>query len=245
MSAGRVSEVRVRTPEGVLFAFPLAGPATRFLARFIDGLIIYAAAMAAQFLFVFFSWISTDVATAAFLVAFFVFSTGYGVVMEWRWRGQTIGKRCLRLRVMDENGLPLTFSQVLLRNLLRLVDSPLPMFHLIGGAVMLANRRAQRLGDIAAGTIVIRQPRLREPDFGELFAGRYNSLRELPHLAARLRQLVPPELAAAAVGALLRREELEPTARVVLFADLAAGFRRLVSYPPEIVAGMPDVAYVR
>lgn len=244
MSLGRVNEVRVRTPEGVVFAFPLAGPATRFLAWLIDCLIVYGAAIAAQFLFLFFAVVAPDLATAVFVVAFFVFSIGYGVIMEWRWRGQTLGKRFLRLRVMDERGLPLTVSQVFLRNLLRAIDS-LPLFYLVGGVAMLANARAQRLGDIAAGTIVVRQRRLREPDFGELFAGRYNSLRELPHLAARLRQQVPPELAATALGALLRRDQLEPAARVELFGELAAGLRRLVAYPPEILAGMPDEAYVR
>ncbi len=243
-TTSRVNEVRVRTPEGVVFAFQLAGPATRFLAWLIDVMIIYIAAIVAQLLFIWLAFISPDWAQAFFMIVFFVLAIGYGVIFEWRWRGQTIGKKMLRLRVMDEGGLPLSASQVLLRNLLRAIDS-LPLFYLVGGVAMLASARAQRLGDLAAGTIVVRQRRVREPDFGELFAGRYNSLRELPHLAARLRQQVAPELAAAAVGALLRRNELDPAARVTLFAELAAVFRRLVSYPPETVAGMPDETFVR
>jgi len=244
MNGSRVNEVRIRTPEGVTFAFPLAGPVTRFLAWLIDGVIVTVVSVLLQYVVIFFALVSPDVAGAFFMVAYFILSMGYGIVFEWRWRGQTIGKKALRLRVMDEGGLALTGSQVLLRNLLRAIDS-VPACYLVGGIAMLLSARAQRLGDFAAGTVVVRTRKSREPDFGGLFQDRYNSLRELPHLAARLRQQVPPDLAAAAVGALLRRNELEPAARVTLFGELAAAFRQLVPYPPEIITGMPDEAYVR
>jgi hypothetical protein len=169
---------------------------------------------------------------------------GYGILMEWVWRGQTLGKRMLRLRVMDVHGLRLQFHQVLLRNLLRPVDS-LPFFYMVGGLVCLFSRRAQRLGDLAAGTVVVHNPQNAEPDLEQLLAGKFNSLREHPHLAARLRQRVSPAEARLALQALLRREEFEPAARIELFSRLAEHFKSAVPFPAEVVEAVPDEQYVR
>ncbi len=150
MKSGRL---RIRTPEGILFTLPLAGPVSRFLAWLLDLACISAigglAATVAGWMGVF----SVDIAAAFATVAYFAVSIGYGIVTEWFWRGQTIGKRLLKLRVLDEQGLRLTFSQIVVRNLLRFVDA-LPVFYLVGGAAVLASRRAQRLGDYAANTVV-------------------------------------------------------------------------------------------
>jgi len=178
------------------------------------------------------------------VLSYFVISIGYGILLEWIWRGQTMGKRVLRLRVVDAEGLRLQINQVVIRNLLRFVDM-LPAFYLVGGVVSLLNRRYQRLGDIAANTVVVRAPKLSEPDLDQLLAGKYNSLREHPHLEARLRQRVSPAEAAVAMRALLRREGLDPRARVELFGELAEHFRAVVTFPPEAVEGMPDEQYVR
>ena len=103
----------------------------------------------------------------------------------------------------------------------------------------------QRLGDIAANTIVLRAPRLTEPDLDQLLAGKFNSLRQFPHLAARLRQNVSPTEAGVALQALLRRDELDPHARVELFDELAAHFRAKVLFPAEAMDGVPDEQYLR
>jgi uncharacterized RDD family membrane protein YckC len=244
VTGGRTAEVRVRTPEGVAFAFPLGGPVSRFAAWVVDAMAVMALVKGLAMVATALAAVSADAAGAVMLVGYFVVSTGYGMALEWAWRGQTLGKKLLRLRVMDEGGLPLAPSQVVLRNLLRAIDA-LPAGYLVGGAAMMLGARAQRLGDLAAGTIVVRHRRVDEPDFAQLFPGKFNSLREHPHLAARLRQQTPPALAAAAVAALVRRDALEPEARVVLFGELAAAFRRLAPFPPEAVAGLPDEACVR
>ena len=245
MTGSQITRVTVRTPEGVVFTFPLAGPVVRSLAMFVDLTAITAIISMLEYVLGFLFVVTPDVANAIYIVGAFGVSFGYGILFEWLWRGQTPGKKLFRLRVVDEEGLPLTASQVVMRNLLRAIDA-LPLFYLVGGVVMMLNARAQRLGDIAAGTIVIRHRRAPEPDFGQILeAGRYNSLREHAHLAARLRQQVVPDLAAAATEALLRRDELEPDARVALFAELAATFRRLVPYPHGTAAEMPDETYVR
>jgi hypothetical protein len=155
-----------------------------------------------------------------------------------------VGKRLLRLRVVDANGLRLQFSQVVLRNLLRFLDA-LPACYLVGGVTSLLNARAQRLGDLVAGTIVVRNPKTPEPDLDQLLAGKYNSLRDYPHLEARLRQRVSPGEARLALQSLLRRDRLESRARLELFEELAAHFRALVVFPPEAYEGITAEQYVR
>jgi uncharacterized RDD family membrane protein YckC len=234
----------IRTPEGILFELPLAGPVARLLAWCVDIAAVGAAtafvATAASLLGI----LSADLAQAVIVAAAFVLSIGYGIATEWLWRGQTIGKRLLRLRVVDEQGLRLLPRQVIIRNLLRAVDA-LPALYLVGGAALFFSRRAQRLGDLAAGTVVIRLDPPGEPDLDQVATPKYNSLRDLPHLAARLRQRVSPAEARTALQALLRREELEPAARLDLYRELAEHFRSLVAYPVATVEGLSDEAYLR
>ena len=244
MNSSKTNTLLIQTPEGIEFSLLLAGPVTRFLAWVIDFAVMLAATMLAGMALGFLRVISLDMAQAVAALAFFVIQIGYGIATEWFWRGQTVGKRVLRLRVMDVQGLRLQFSQIVIRNLLRFVDS-LPVFYLVGGIACLASRRAQRLGDLAANTIVVRHPQLEAPDLDQLLAGKFNSLRAHPHLEARLRQRVSPREAAAALQALVRRDELEAAARVVLFAEFAAHFRTLVEFPPDATDGLTDEQYVR
>ena len=234
----------LRTPEGISFSLPLAGPVSRLLACAIDVACVSVLSSFAGAGLGLLGLVSADLARALMVLAYFVISVGYGMITEWFWRGQTLGKRILQLRVIDADGLRLTAGQVVVRNLLRFVDL-LPAFYLVGGAFAATTRRAQRLGDIAANTIVIRNVRVAQPDLDQLLAGKFNSLREAPHLAARLRHSVSPAAAAVALQALVRRDELEPEARVRLFADIAAGFRSLVEFPPETADAIGDEQYVR
>ena len=239
------TRLEIRTPEGIAFSFALAGPVARCLAWIVDLVVIFIiwmgimrAGQAALLIF-------PDVANAVMMLALFAVSIGYGLVLEWLWRGQTLGKRLVRLRVMDADGLRLQFHQVLLRNLLRFVDM-LPLgFYFVGGVACLVSRSAQRLGDIAANTVVVYNRKPTEPDLDQLLAGKFNSLRQHPHLEARLRQRVSPEEARLALRALVRRDELEPIARVSLFSELADHLKSLVAFPPETIEAMPDEQYIR
>jgi uncharacterized RDD family membrane protein YckC len=188
--------------------------------------------------------LSRDLAMAANIIGFFIVSIGYGILTEWYWQGQTLGKRLLRLRVMDEQGLRLQFSQVVIRNLLRFIDS-LPALYLVGGLACLLNKRAQRLGDFAANTVVVWSPRIAEPDLNQLLESKYNSFREYPHLEARLRQNITPLEAQIAVESIVRRNDLDPRARVALFRDLSGYFKSMVSFPQEATDGISDEQYVR
>jgi uncharacterized RDD family membrane protein YckC len=244
MIAERELRICIDTPEGVVFSYPLAGPMTRFLAWAIDAAVIATASSAIGKAIEELGLASAGWAVAFATIGYFVISTGYGMFFEWRWRGQTIGKRVLQLRVMDAEGLRLTVQQVAIRNLLRPVDL-LPLFYLVGGAAMVISRRAQRLGDLAANTIVVRQARrdLQIPE--NIRSGKYNSFAAWPHLVARLRQKAPTELIEIAVSALERREQFEPASRVELFRELADRFRTLVAFPDVAGAYLTDEQYVR
>ena len=234
----------IQTPEGIVFPLLLADPVTRFLALVIDRLCVYLLSSVAGALLNFAGVINRDFAGAAVMIIVFVISLGYGIALEWLWQGQTVGKRIMRLRVMDEQGLRLTFSQIVIRNLLRFVDA-LPLFYLVGGVSSLISPRAQRIGDIAANTIVISHPRIAEPDLDQVLPGKFNSLRRHPNLAARLRQRISPREAGIVVQALARRDAISPDARVRLFGEVRRHMERLVTFPPETVEGLSDEQYIR
>jgi uncharacterized RDD family membrane protein YckC len=240
---GRARSLVIITPEGIAFSMLLAGPVARGSAWAIDLACIAAATVFLNTLIRALGPIHRDFFLAASVLAYFIITLGYGMATEWYWRGQTLGKRLLRLRVLDVQGLRLRFSQIAVRNLLRIVDG-LPGFYLAGGLACLWSRHAQRLGDLAANTVVVRSPGIREPDLERLLPGKFNSLRDYPHLAARLRQRTTPQEADIALQALLRREDLEPQARIELFAEISSHFHSLVEFPEEAVFGVSSEQYV-
>ena len=244
MNIGNINTLTIKTPEGIDFSLLLAGPITRFLAWSVDLLVILAINKLLNVLLGTLGILSRDLATAAIILGYFIVSIGYGIVTEWYWHGQTLGKRLLRLRVTDVHGLQLQFSQIVIRNLLRFVDS-LPALYLVGGLACLINRRAQRLGDFVANTVVVWNPRLDEPDLDQLLEGKYNSFRQYPHLEARLRQHVSPTEAQIALQALIRRDEFEPRSRVELFQGIVNHFKSVVSFPAEATDGISDEQYLR
>lgn len=240
----RTSSIQIRTPEGIVFSQWIASPLSRFLAWGIDFVIVLVGASLVSGLIVAFDLLAAGLGQAFAILIQFALMIGYAIALEWFWRGQTIGKRILRLRVVDLHGLRMKPGQVVVRNLLRFVDM-VPAFYLVGGLACVFSRRGQRLGDLAANTIVIRIPQTSEPDLDQLTAGKFNSLRQHPHLEARLRQRVSTQEAALALQALIRRDTLEPQSRVELFAEMARHFRSIVEFPGEATDGLTDEQYVR
>lgn len=235
----------IETPEGVTFSFELATPVTRSLAWAVDTAaslaLAYGALRASEIL----GALSADWSAALGVLLYFVISLVYCIVLEWRWSGQTVGKRLLGLRVIDEHGLRLQLPQVVLRNIMRLIDAPPPMLYLVGGIAALVSRKGQRLGDMAANTVVVRERRMRRPDLEQIAPARYNSLLAFPHLAARLRSVANAEAIGMAVRAVARRDGYDPMARVELFHELADYFHGLVSFPEAAIEGLTDEQYVR
>jgi len=244
MITSKTNTLIIKTPEGIEFSLLLAGPITRFLAWAIDLGTIIALITILNVVFGLLGILSRDLAMAANIIGFFIVSIGYGILTEWYWQGQTLGKRLLRLRVMDEQGLRLKFSQIVIRNLLRFVDS-LPALYLVGGLACLFNVRAQRLGDFAANTVVVWSPRIAEPDLNQLLESKYNSFREYPHLEARLRQHVTALEAQIALESIVRRNDLDPGARIELFRELSGYFKSFVGFPQEATDGISDEQYIR
>jgi len=234
----------IRTPEGVVFTMKLAGPVSRCMALVIDLAAISAATSVAGSLLRIVGALQPALAAALSLLVFFIISIFYGIVTEWFWQRRTLGKRLFGLRVLDVQGLRLQFSQVVVRNLLRFVDS-LPLLYLVGGIACLLSPRSQRLGDLAANTVVVRTPGVPEPALSQILTGKYNSMREHPRLKAHLRQQVTPEAADIALQALLRRDHLEPSARILLFHEIAVYFKSLAVFPPETTEGISDEQVVR
>ena len=144
---------RVATPEGIELTLHLAGPVPRALAWAID----LALRLAVVFTVMMFAPLLGNAGMGIVLLTAFFVEWLAPAWFEAAWRGQTPGKRALGLAVLNDDGTPLRWPGALTRNLLRAVDF-LPVLYGIGLAAMLANRDFKRLGDLAAGTVVVYQP---------------------------------------------------------------------------------------
>jgi uncharacterized RDD family membrane protein YckC len=156
----------IETPEMLELRLPLAGFGPRALAWLIDNIIIGVSIFILIMIAMFTFWDSifrgsggTDAVLPFFIIVLLLAILSpvfYFVVFETLWNGQTPGKRWLGIRVVRRGGLPLGFSQIMTRNLIRIIDL-LPSNGMIGLVSFFATRFQQRLGDLAADTVVIRE----------------------------------------------------------------------------------------
>jgi uncharacterized RDD family membrane protein YckC len=163
-------QLHIDTPEQVSLQYAIAGVGSRFVAALLDNLIITAFYILAFLGLVLISagairagvGVGKELdAAGKWVLAIFIFFNfllvwGYFALFEALWRGQTPGKRVMKLRVIKDSGRRITFFEALARNLLRFIDY-LPGFYLVGVITMLCNQRSKRLGDLAAGTIVVHE----------------------------------------------------------------------------------------
>jgi uncharacterized RDD family membrane protein YckC len=169
----------IETPERVPLHFALASIGNRFLACAVDhviqivtiGIMIIAFTIVANY-----SSFGDKLSNApkwvyaVLIVVVFILIAGYFAMFEWLWRGQTPGKRWLKLRVIREDGRPITFFEAAVRNLLRNFDiMPIP-FYSIGLISVFASSKDQRIGDMVAGTVVVREREAEAPAFAQVFA---------------------------------------------------------------------------
>lgn len=186
--------LQIETPENVVLNYQLAGPAVRITAYIIDFLVRCGLLVAISiFLIVVGISISPYASMGAFLVSMFLLNWGYYIFCEGLFRGKTIGKHAMGLRVIQEQGYPLTFWSAVLRNLLREADALPGLFTGVGFGVygvgfcsMFLTRNLQRVGDIAARTVVITERSVilpREPIILE-------KIQPLPH--TEIGSYVPP-----------------------------------------------------
>jgi uncharacterized RDD family membrane protein YckC len=166
----------VRTPESIAFSYELAGIGSRFLAVALDLLIQIA-------IFALMAWgifelsihgplsqhkpaphggIAENIAAGFLIFVVFMIFFGYYILFEAFWSGQTPGKRALGIRVVRDGGYALDFTASLVRNLIRIGELSVG-FYIVAGVVAVLSEQNKRLGDIAAGTIVVRDARMVSP----------------------------------------------------------------------------------
>jgi len=107
---------------------------------------------------------------AVMILVLFLVLAGYFAFFEWAWSGQTPGKRWLKLRVLREDGRPITFWEAAVRNLLRTLDMMPAPFYSIGLISVFSTTRDQRVGDMVAGTVVVREREAEAPELSQVFA---------------------------------------------------------------------------
>jgi uncharacterized RDD family membrane protein YckC len=219
----------VATPERVSFSYETANLGSRFVAQLIDiaalagmlaGLGALSAALAAVIH-------DPTIPLLILLIGGFAIFWGYFVVSEAVWSGQTLGKRVLRLRAVDVRGGPITVSQALIRNLVRLVDF-LPSYYLVGAVAIFVTRRNQRLGDLAAGTVVVRERQAVSLD--ELAAA---PVEEVGTQQARWGRRLEPQLRRFVVAYAGRRAQLPRWRREELAAQVEPALRAIL---PDLVS---------
>ena len=216
--------VDVETPEMVVLTYSLAGIGSRVLAGVTD-LLICVGLLVAVFLAVvglggsisLASDLSASWGTALLILAQFGILWGYYVLFEGLMDGQTPGKRMHRLRVVREGGYSVTFGVSAVRNLVRMLDMQPGLFYLVGLSSLFFTKRGRRLGDLVAGTIVVRE------DVGRM-AAPVRTRGDGPTAGAALQTALTEDEYAVLARFVDRWSALEPLRRAVLSAQLATRF---------------------
>ncbi|MDP9016790.1 MAG: RDD family protein [Candidatus Eremiobacteraeota bacterium] len=226
----------VRTPESIAFSYDLAGLGSRFLAMLLDllaqvtitGLVIWALVAisghspppakltSAE------EKLTQSIAIAIIIFMVFTIFFGYFIIFEAAWNGQTPGKRLIGIRVVRDGGYPIDFMSSLIRNLVRTLEFGIG-FYLLSAITSLASQENKRLGDYAAGTIVVRDSGIVAPTFPT-----QNSAPSIP---------ASDEERALVARFIERRSALLPARRAELAQQIAAMFRPRLSAD---LAGLDD-----
>ena len=228
--------VRVITPENVEFEYALAGPFQRVPAYLFDLFVRVAAFIGVLIVVVMFSAFvpfAGTLSTVGMILLFFAMYWFYGVYFEAAFNGRTLGKMLFKLRVISTDGRPINGMQAALRNLLRLADTfPTPITGLI---CMTITGRFQRIGDLAAGTMVI-VDRARRPPW---------DLQPDDPRAFGLAELIPPAFVAnytmtQSIGMYMENRRKLPMARRLEVARHLAGpllkkFEMLPDTSPDLL----------
>ena len=162
-------QLNIDTPELVSIEMPLAGIGSRFIALLVDYLIWGAGFTVLVLLLsvilpsmVVFSRISAQWTVALVVLFFFLVNWGYFTLFEAFWNGRTPGKRIARIRVIQSSGRAISLFESMARNLVRYIDQ-IPGVYVVGVITMFVTRQHQRLGDLAAGTLVCATATSRRP----------------------------------------------------------------------------------
>jgi uncharacterized RDD family membrane protein YckC len=221
--------VRIATPEGVDVELTLAGIGSRFIAAFLDLMVQGSVLFAAGLLLGVIGGDGEGWSVAAFSIVVFLIFFAYDVLFEVRSRGRTLGKRWTGLRVVRTGGRPVTFIPSCVRNVMRVVDV-LPAMYAIGMLSIFVTKQNQRLGDLAAGTLIVRERPggIRKPAMAASFARPVADGWDVSSVSAQDIGTVRQFLA--------RRESLAKPARAELASELERRLRPLVAGAPDHIA---------
>jgi uncharacterized RDD family membrane protein YckC len=223
--------VRIVTPERIILQYPLAGPSRRFVAYLIDQILLVVLILLALLALLVLA-LGSMAGWGPALVAYFLLTWGYGAFCEGVFNGQTLGKYLLGIRVVSERGVAISGAQAILRNLVGSADGLLPFCFQIGLASMVLTRKFQRLGDLAAGTMVVIEERrhnrpitrIAEPEVEEL----------LPWLPQQI--TASSELARALSDYVQERLRYAPPRRAEMAEPLAGPLRKRFGLSERIAA---------
>jgi uncharacterized RDD family membrane protein YckC len=235
-------QLSIETPELVSIEMPLAGIGSRFIALLVDtliwlaglfllGLVFWAIQPAVEA----FSQISYQWAFAIVTFVLFLLNWGYFTLFEAFCNGRTPGKRVAKIRVIQCSGRPIGFFESLARNLVRYVDQ-IPFFYAVGVVVMFITRQHQRLGDLAAGTLVVRDREQESTAWNDLSTRTFTAqifspsvLSPEPHTLISLPAAAVAKLSSADLevleGFFARRLDMSLATRQGLSERIAAAIR--------------------
>jgi uncharacterized RDD family membrane protein YckC len=232
--------IDVRTPESIAFRYELAGLGSRFLAVAVD----LAIQIAIVLLLV---WGVTALAAYAppqkapindnfavslgigiLIALLFLIFYGYFIIFEAFWNGQTPGKKALGIRVVRDGGYPIDFGSSLVRNIIRIGEQALG-FYAFAALSALISPENKRIGDYAAGTIVVRDARVATPETLRHALANGTQARSSAYLTDAERVMISQYLG--------RRNALDAPRRRELAAQLAA---RLRDRAPADLRNLPD-----
>ena len=222
-----MTRTEISTPEQVNLRLEFAGLGSRSMAFMIDLLILYGVQMFLLVLAglilrgVFFEWLASveNLLFALLIFAMFVVQWGYFVYFEWRWNGQTPGKKMLGIRVLSDMAEPLNSIQAVTRNLVRQIECVL--LPPIGLLAIFFNHRSQRLGDLLAQTIVVREEKI---DWSLFDLPDPSEDAEPPRIAPVM-PMSPTEIELLQ-SYIRRRDELDPEKRDAIRAQVVLALAR-------------------
>jgi len=223
----------VITPENVELSFEVAGITSRFLAWFLDMLFMIIALFIGAWAVSFVGIISPGLQAALVIVTAFVIQQGYFIFFELKTGGATPGKRIMKLRVIQDTGVKINFFNSFLRNMMRFMDStPLFILHIPGGLAAFFHPLNRRLGDMVAGTLVVRERSHPQP--GRIIAegDEYSTLLADFTLRENIMRVVTTPEKEAMIEACLRADEIEFSRRMEIFGRLGRRLRSRLDLPP-------------
>ena len=191
-------ELQVATPERVAVDLPIAGLGSRAMAYVIDVALLGTTALVLYFAASFFipdpltaALGLSNLARVLILAGFFFVMWVYWTLLEVSWNGQTPGKRLLRIRVVKSDGSPVTVFASAVRNLLRIIDF-LPTCYPVGLITMLIDGKHRRLGDLLAGTLLVRDEQIDLSRYEQITSAiTVNELELVTSFLSRFEQLEP------------------------------------------------------